>query len=387
MQIPRPEYPRPQLVRQRWINLNGVWEFEFDPGLSGIDRGLAHADRLAGEIIVPFCAESALSGVADVDFHAGVWYRREFAVRSDWEEGRVLLHVGACDHDTTVWVNGELVGTHRGGYTPFQIDITAALKRGQNVLTIHARDDTRSPWVLSGKQCPDYYSRRCHYTRTTGLWQTVWLEPVPETYIADLRLTPLVETGQLLVEATLGGKRQRGVLRGSASLSGEVVARREAAFGGQHATLILNVPEARLWSPGVLHPLNLPGVPAWNVCPGLERELVQQKKNAEYAHARLQRPSDSSHGEPPLLGATGWNVNVYTEHRAALGSARQAKKAHVVRGSVPAPEAILRHRTIRPPSVTRPESDPRQRSVVAGSRRRSRGWASTPRLAPRSVPR
>lgn len=264
MQIPRPEYPRPQLVRQRWINLNGVWEFEFDPGLSGIARGLAHADSLASEIVVPFCPESALSGVADVDFHAGVWYRREFSVRSDWEEGRVLLHVGACDHDATVWVNGDLVGTHRGGYTPFQIDITSALKRGQNVLTIHARDDTRSPWVLSGKQCPDYYSRRCHYTRTTGLWQTVWLEPVPETYIADLRMTPLVETGQLLVEASLGGRRQRGVLRGIASMSGEMVARKETAFKGQQATLILDVPEAQLWSPGspTLYDLDLTLEPA-----------------------------------------------------------------------------------------------------------------------------
>jgi len=128
---------------------------------------------------VPFCPESALSGLQDVDFHPGVWYRRTFVVPADWPQSRVLLHIGACDHDSTVWINGTLAGSHRGGYTPFTVDITPLLQRGENVVVVHAQDDTRSPWVLSGKQCPDYTSRRCHYTRTTGIWQTVWLEPVP----------------------------------------------------------------------------------------------------------------------------------------------------------------------------------------------------------------
>jgi len=173
MEIPRPEYPRPSLVRPQWLNLNGSWQFEFDPGLSGIERGLPTADSLREEILVPFCPESALSGLQDVDFHPGVWYRRTFVVPADWPQSRVLLHIGACDHDSTVWINGTLAGSHRGGYTPFTVDITPLLQRGENVVVVHAQDDTRSPWVLSGKQCPDYTSRRCHYTRTTGIWQTV----------------------------------------------------------------------------------------------------------------------------------------------------------------------------------------------------------------------
>ena len=248
MHIPRPEYPRPQLVRQQWQNLNGRWQFEFDSSLSGLARGLAGADSLAGEIIVPFCPESALSGIGDVDFHAGAWYRRTVDIPPDWEQGRVLLHVGACDHDAMVWVNGELAGTHSGGYTPFTMDVSALLRRGENTIVVHAQDDTRSPWVLSGKQCPDYYSRRCHYTRTTGIWQTVWLEPVPDTYIESLRLTPLVETGQLLIEATLGGCPQRGMLQAAALLTGDAIASGAARFEGRHVVLVLNVPDAQTWS-------------------------------------------------------------------------------------------------------------------------------------------
>lgn len=248
MQIPRPEYPRPQLVRDEWLNLNGPWQFEYDPALSGVARGLASAEKLAGEILVPYCPESVLSGLGDVDFHAGVWYRRTFQIPAEWQRGRVLLHVGACDHDAMVWINGALAGTHSGGYTPFAIDITAYLQHGHNSLVIHAQDDTRSPWVLSGKQCPDYYSRRCHYTRTTGLWQTVWLEPVADTYIESLRLTPMLESGQLLVEATLRGRPQRCMLRARASLMGEDVASGETSCDGQHAILVLNLSDVQTWS-------------------------------------------------------------------------------------------------------------------------------------------
>ncbi|MFO7698344.1 MAG: glycoside hydrolase family 2 TIM barrel-domain containing protein [Anaerolineae bacterium] len=248
MQIPRPEYPRPQLVRDQWLNLNGPWEFEYDPALSGVARGLADADKLAGEILVPYCPESLLSGLGDIDFHAGVWYRRAFEVPADWQHGRVLLHVGACDHDAMVWVNGTLAGTHSGGYTPFTMDITAHLQRGENHLVIHAQDDTRSQWVLSGKQCPDYYSRRCHYTRTTGLWQTVWLEPVADTYVESLRLTPMLESGQLLIEAILRGQPQRGMLRATASLGGEAVAGGETMCEGQHAIVVLKLSDVQSWS-------------------------------------------------------------------------------------------------------------------------------------------
>jgi len=248
MEIPRPEYPRPSLVRPQWLNLNGSWQFEFDPGLSGIERGLPTADSLREEILVPFCPESALSGLQDVDFHPGVWYRRTFVVPADWPQSRVLLHIGACDHDSTVWINGTLAGSHRGGYTPFTVDITPLLQRGENVVVVHAQDDTRSPWVLSGKQCPDYTSRRCHYTRTTGIWQTVWLEPVPQTYVRNLRLTPLLASRQLLVEAALGGQAQPGTIKAEATLDGTLVARAEARFEGSQAAVVIDLPVVETWT-------------------------------------------------------------------------------------------------------------------------------------------
>jgi beta-galactosidase/beta-glucuronidase len=252
MEPPRQEYPRPQLVRERWLNLNGRWAFEFDPGRSGIQRGLPQADRLHGEILVPFCPESRLSGIGDVDFHAGVWYRRTFRIPEEWEGSRVLLHIGAVDHDAFVWVNGRLAGRHRGGYTPISLDVTDYLARGENVLTVHAQDETRDPLVASGKQCPDYESRRCHYTRTTGIWQTVWLEPVPQTYLRSLRLTPDLRGGRLLVEARLGGRGGRGRLQARASLGGAPMGEAQVAVAGQTAYLVLPLAEVHPWGPG--HP-------------------------------------------------------------------------------------------------------------------------------------
>ena len=252
MHIPRPEYPRPQMVRDKWLNLNGPWEFEFDPGLSGIERGLFQAGSLRQEIQVPFCPESDLSGIGDIDFHPGVWYCREVSVPRDWPGERVLLHVGAVDHNARVWVNGREAGEHRGGYTPFTLDVTSLLRRGANVLTIHAQDDTRSPWVAAGKQCPDYHSRRCHYTRTTGIWQTVWLEPVPETYIESLRLTPHLEGGQVIVEVRVGGRVSRGILQAQAFLEGKAVGEVEAPFAGQRAAAVLPLRVVEPWGPG--HP-------------------------------------------------------------------------------------------------------------------------------------
>ncbi|MFO7918182.1 MAG: beta-galactosidase, partial [Anaerolineae bacterium] len=249
MNVPRPEYPRPQQVRRKWLNLNGPWEFAFDPGLSGRERGLLGADSLPGEIVVPFCPESERSGIGDVDFHPGVWYRRQVSIPSDWPQERVLLHLGAVDHDAHVWLNGDPVGVHRGGYTPFTLDITPHLRRGNNNLVLHARDETRSSLIASGKQCPDYYSRRCHYTRTTGIWQTVWLEPVPQTYIQDMRLTPNLADETLHIEITLGGGPARGTLAAHATLEGDAVGEVETPFCGHHATIWLSLQEMQLWTP------------------------------------------------------------------------------------------------------------------------------------------
>ncbi|WP_228029944.1 sugar-binding domain-containing protein [Paenibacillus glucanolyticus] len=129
--VPRPEYPRPQWVRPDWINLNGSWQFEIDHARSGKERGYPEiGHQLSGTITVPFCPESKLSGVEYKDFMAGVWYKREFTVPESWN-GRTLLHFGAVDYETEVWVNGVSIGTHRGGYTPFSFDISPQMTRAR----------------------------------------------------------------------------------------------------------------------------------------------------------------------------------------------------------------------------------------------------------------
>ncbi len=247
--VPRSEYPRPQMVRPDWINLNGVWQFEMDPGASGRDRGLPEADRLQGEIIVPFCPESRLSGIGHTDFIPAVWYRREFRVPAGWAGKRVLAHFGAVDYDCWVYVNGREAGRHRGGFSSFSMDITGLLHSGANVLTVYAEDDPRDPLIPRGKQSDRFYSHRCLYTRTTGIWQTVWLEAVPLTYIESLRLTPMLDEGALLVQARLNGPTAGMVLRAEAKAEGKAVGGASVRAAGGWAACVVPVSSVRAWSP------------------------------------------------------------------------------------------------------------------------------------------
>lgn len=200
--ILRPEYPRPQMVRSEWRNLNGSWEFEIDHGGSGRERGLVGTE-LSQKIMVPFCPESKLSGIENKDFMAAVWYRRTFELPQDWKNKRVLIHFGAVDYQAEVWINGVSVGTHRGGYTSFSFDITDKLQSEQNTITVCAEDDSRSGLQPRGKQSTLYHSHKCDYTRTTGIWQTVWLECVNETYVNSLKFYPDPENESVHVETKL----------------------------------------------------------------------------------------------------------------------------------------------------------------------------------------
>jgi beta-galactosidase/beta-glucuronidase len=248
MDIPRPEHPRPERRRDDWLNLNGPWQFELDPGLSGEERGLPGAPALSGEILVPFCPESELSGVGHKDFMPCVWYRRTFTVPAAWRERRLLLHLGAVDYEATVWLNGQPVGRHRGGYTPFTCDLTAAVGAGENVLVVRAVDDTRSPLQPRGKQSETFASRGCDYTRTTGIWQTVWLEPVPAAHIRGFRLYPNVERGEVTIQARLSGPAHGLRLVARASVEGQPAGEASAAAGACLLTLPLE--GAHLWEPG-----------------------------------------------------------------------------------------------------------------------------------------
>ena len=202
MTTPRPEYPRPQFVREDWLCLNGPWQFEIDQGDSGLERGLL-TRPLTGHITVPFCPESKLSGVENHDFLEAVWYRREVEIPSQWRGRRVLLHFQAVDYDATVWVNGQEVGRHRGGFSPFTCDLSHAAQPGERVsIVMRARDNHRDPQPR-GKQARTFGPRGAIYVRTTGIWQSVWMEPVAEIHLGRPRLTPDVANSVIRLEQPL----------------------------------------------------------------------------------------------------------------------------------------------------------------------------------------
>ncbi len=232
------------------MNLNGTWQFEIDHGCTGRDRGLLQKETLDGTILVPFCPESSLSGVGYKDFMRSVWYRRTFTLPASARGKRVFLHFGAVDYRTEVWVNGTSVGTNRGGYVGFEMEITSALRDGENTVTVCAEDDMHSGRQPFGKQCPDYFSRACSYTRTTGIWQTVWLEWTNGTRIANVRLTPDAQNASLLVEAEIDGPSDGVVLTAQASFRGEEDAEASAEADGKTARLLLLIENVHLWNVG-----------------------------------------------------------------------------------------------------------------------------------------
>ena len=247
--IPRPEYPRPQFVRSTWMNLNGTWEFEIDDGRSGQDRSLPTVDKLSGQITVPFCPESGLSGVGHKDFMSAVWYRRTVEIPADWADKRVLIHFEAVDYDTKVWVNGKEAGKHRGGYSPFSFEITDLVQQGENVITLYAEDDTRSPLQPTGKQSQAFHSHGCVYTRTTGIWQTVWLEAVPQTYLRKVKMTPSLEQGSVFVEAEIDGCTDDVLLIAQIEMEGQDTVDTWVDLPGNRVSFTLTPSEVRAWSP------------------------------------------------------------------------------------------------------------------------------------------
>ncbi|HHV60563.1 MAG TPA: beta-galactosidase [Clostridiaceae bacterium] len=248
--VPRPEYPRPQMVREEWMNLNGTWEFEIDHGDSGKERKLYEAQSLSGKIIVPFCPESKLSGVEYKDFMPAVWYRRTVTIPDSWYSQRVLIHFGAVDYETEVWINGISAGTHKGGYSSFSFEITKLLKQGSNVITVCARDDVRSGRQPGGKQSSRFHSYGCYYTRTTGIWQTVWLECVPTEYIASYKLIPDPDNECVHINVDVDGEGGNCKVAAEAFYEGKTVGKSEASVTGNTCRLTIKLDEIHLWQPG-----------------------------------------------------------------------------------------------------------------------------------------
>jgi beta-galactosidase/beta-glucuronidase len=249
MGIPRPEHPRPNFERPNWINLNGIWQFEIDANKSGFEKGWYTGKDFSKTIVVPFPPESSLSGVNNKDFMESVWYRRFFDVPSGWLDGHVLLNFGAVDYEATVWVNGQQVCHHRGGYTPFTCDIRDVVRTKNNELVVHVKDECRSGLQPTGKQSHRLQSHSCLYTRVTGIWQTVWLEFVPRVYIASFHLTTDSYSGRIFIRFQVKGQRERYNLSVTAYDGDESVAEADGSFYASSADLMLSVPYSRLWSP------------------------------------------------------------------------------------------------------------------------------------------
>ncbi len=237
-----PAYPRPQLVRDRWRNLNGPWQYTLTPA----NQQQTPKD-FDGRILVPFCIESALSGVQQpVTPEQALWYRRTFEVPAAWHGQRILLHFGAVDWSADVWLNDVPVGNHRGGYDAFTFDITDALRTdGPQSLVVRVTDPTDASWQPRGKQIRNPHG--IWYTAVTGIWQTVWLEPVPTAHIRALTITPSASQSQVTIAAeTTGGTHLRLEV-----LDEERVVAKAECIAKQAATL--NIPNAKLWSPSDPH--------------------------------------------------------------------------------------------------------------------------------------
>ncbi|MDE2747975.1 MAG: beta-galactosidase [Chloroflexota bacterium] len=253
--IPRSEYPRPQFVREDWLCLNGEWGFEIDQGDSGLQRGLLERE-LKDSITVPFCPESDLSGIGSHDYYNAVWYRRRVRIPSAWAGRRILLHFQAVDYDSTVWVNGEEVGRHRGGFSPFSCDLSGVAAAGDDItIVLRARDEGQKPQPR-GKQAREYGPEGAIYVRTTGIWQTVWLEPAPQIALRRPRITPDLANQTLRLEQPISGNAPGLRLRATLSdAGGEVISADTSAGVDLSPRLDLPIPADRLklWDVGDPH--------------------------------------------------------------------------------------------------------------------------------------
>lgn len=237
---PLPEYPRPQLVRHTWMNLNGLWDYSLLP--QGDD---ARPATFEGKILVPFAVESSLSGVAKtVGKDSVLWYRRTVTLPKGFNGQKVLLHFGAVDWQADVYVNGQAAGTHKGGYDPFSFDITPHLKRGQQEIVVRVWDPSDDGPQPRGKQVKRPHS--IWYTPVTGIWQTVWLEAVPQTYISETKQTPNLDNNQVTVQAQVAGAQASDVVQVSVMAGGSEVAKGQGSPG---TDITITVPNGRKWSP------------------------------------------------------------------------------------------------------------------------------------------
>ena len=242
----RAEHPNPMKKHSSFINLNGTWEFEYDNTFYGKEKKYFDRTELSGRIEVPFCPESVLSGIGNTDFINAVWYRRDIELTEDDLKGHVLVTFGAVDYESEVYINGSFVGSHLGGFTPFTFDLTDKLHAGKNSLCIYAKDSVRNG-LARGKQSSLLKSNACDYTRTTGIWQTVYLEILPASYAESVRLTPDIYNCSVAVEIMTVGAASGKI---EVFYEGKKVGGESFSSNGGKVCTNIKLDELHLWEPG-----------------------------------------------------------------------------------------------------------------------------------------
>ncbi|NLO02853.1 MAG: beta-galactosidase [Bacteroidales bacterium] len=236
---PLPEYPRPQLAREQWINLNGLWNFTI------VEKNSNKPETFDGNILVPYPVESALSGVQErVGENRELWYKRSFTVPAAWKDKNIVLNFGAVDWQADVWINDIKVGSHKGGYTPFSFNITPFLVKGEQKLLVKAWDPSDKGNQPRGKQVENPHG--IWYTPVTGIWQTVWIEPVEAAYITLLKTVPDIDRGNISVTADTRGTVTSDIIEVKVLEDGRVIGSGKAVPG---VNFMVPVPDTKLWSP------------------------------------------------------------------------------------------------------------------------------------------
>lgn len=246
--IPRPEYPRPHFVRSQWLNLNGEWGFAFDDDDRGIAEGWFHGLQLPLRIRVPFPYQSELSGINDKAIHQVVWYSREFEIPGEWRKMNLLLHFGAVDYRCTVWVNGQEVGHNQGGHTPFYFNIAPYLNPGPNRIMLRVVD-SQSPQQPRGKQSVSGKPHDIDYYCSSGIWQTVWLEPVPPLRIQSIRIAPTAKDKCFQLTLFLHAPCAQWRVEVDAFDADQCVAHTAQDVTSAVIPVHVAIPDAKLWSP------------------------------------------------------------------------------------------------------------------------------------------
>lgn len=247
-EVPRSEYPQPQFQREQWMSLNGPWEFEFDDSNTGLAQNWAEANKkFSRTITVPFAFETKKSGIGDTSFHPWVWYRRSVTLPPAWNGKRILLHFGAVDYRAWVYINGRMAGSHEGGSVPFRFDVTELWKQGANSITVRVEDPPTDRFQPRGKQYWEPQSRGIFYTRTSGIWQSVWLEATGTSYLERVRITPSLN-GPVKFDAKIAREQKGLTLHANVTFAQRPVVTGEAAAENNRASLSLSISDPRMWN-------------------------------------------------------------------------------------------------------------------------------------------